>query len=560
MKPFFPFLFFVVVLGVSGCSSQNSSSPPVVGPHAVVQAENNDFLSQKSFDPWVLSTTDPTQPLPAYLPSGAIGSICGAVGAPETVYEGGHYDKNGVIISTQSGLVPLAPAAADYKQTLNLQTGVLSTVSETSSTVAKSSLDWPDFWKHSDIVIGGDPEAQQVTHAELFDLCGSLAPGSSNSIPPMGLSSDVYLGHIFWDAEIWMLPAILPQHPELARSIIDYRFERLPAAKSLAKSHGFKGAEFPWESAATGFEQAPQEFSQERHITADIAYAAWQYYLWTGDKAYLDREGWPLLSSTADYWVSRVSKSADGRYHIENVIGPDENAGVVSDDAWTNAVVRYNLLAATEAAELTGHAVNPAWTIIAKNIVQPFDQKSEIYLEYPAMNVDRSQAKQADTQMLIYPLNLPMSKVAAANTLNYYLKHTITVGPAMTSSINAVVAARLGNQQLSLNLYRDSYRPFMRGPWDAFSEKRTKSDVYFTTGMGGNLQVVLYGFAGINVAPKGKVGEGHLIAASSDASLYADPHLPPGWSGLTLDGIKFCGATYNLQISSDSTIKAVKVV
>jgi trehalose/maltose hydrolase-like predicted phosphorylase len=551
-----PFVIAASLIG--GCGTHSSAPAPELGPHELVRAENHLFLQQKNYDPWVLVNADPGTAISAYLPSGGTGTLYGAVGTATQTFFGGQYSKNGVIVSTPGPQQGLTPAAVEYKQTLNLQSGTLTTVSETSSTSAKSSVDWSEFWKASDISIIGDPEAQQVTHSELFYLCGSLDAGTDHSIPPMGLSSNVYNGHIFWDAEIWMMPAVLPQHPDLAKSIVDYRFKRLSAAESLAKKHGYKGAEFPWESAATGREEAPPEFSQERHITADVAYAAWNYYLWTGDKTYLAQEGWPILSETAAYWVSRVKLGSDGDYHIASVIGPDETAELVTDDAWTNAVVSFNLSAADAAAAILGKLSDPTWSKVAAKIYIPYDPKAKMYLEYPAMDRGHLQAKQADTQMLIYPLNVRMSPIIASNTLDFCLKHTIHYGPAMTSSIDSVVAAKLGRAQQSLDLYHDSFRPFMRGPWDAFSEKRTKSDVYFTTGMGGNLQAVLYGFAGLNVNYGTKNGNGTLIERNGDAGLYADPHLPPGWSGLVLNGVRFRGTSYTVTIKPGNIVSVVK--
>jgi trehalose/maltose hydrolase-like predicted phosphorylase len=552
-------LSFVISCVLAGCSSKTSTVRMVSGPHQMVKAQNDLFLQQKTYDPWVLTSNDPNNQIPAYLAGAGAGILYDPSG-PIGAFLGGEYDSKGVIVSDAKAKVQVPASLHPLTQQLNLKTGVLVT-NFTNGTQYPSygphsavPVDWPTFWKKSDIAIVGDPEAQQVTHAELFYLCSSVKAGSDHSIPPMGLSSSVYLGHIFWDAEIWMMPALLPQHPDLARSIIDYRFTRLSAAEELAKEHGFAGAEYPWESAATGLEEAPAEFSHERHITADVAYAAWQYYLWTGDKFYLQKEGWPILSATANYWVSRAKLGADGKYHIANVMGPDETAGLVTDNAWTNAIAQYNLTAAEDAAAATGSTANPKWKTVAKNMYVPYDSKNQIFLEYPAMDRDRGQAKQADTQMLIYPLNYPMSRAAESNTLDYYLKHTIQFGPAMTSSINAVVAARLGRGQQSLDLYRDSYRPFMRGPWDAFSEKRTKSDVYFTTGMGGNLQVTLYGFAGLNLTSGGRTGQGSLIARDGDASLYASPHLPPGWTGITVNGIHFRDKTYTLTIKQGNSV------
>lgn len=559
---------------IAGCSTNNNSSPPnspagapQFGPHAEVQAENQLFLSQRTFDPWVLTSSDPAHGLAAYLSDGKEGCTLGPTGQPIAVFEAGRYTPGGLLEQmpgSEATAVSSKPAGAggSYQQTLDMQTGVLSTrtTASTLQTRSGSAGYWEKFWRTSNIEIAGDPEAQQVTHANMFYLASSTYPGSDHSIPPLGLSSNVYSGHIFWDAEIWMFPALIAQHPDLAKSIVDYRFKLLPQAMKNAKADGYKGAEYPWESAADGKEQAPAEFAQERHITADVAYAAWQYYLWTGDKNYLKTEGWPILSATADYWASRVSKGADGFYHIDNVLPPDETAGDVNDDAWTNAVVQYNLRAAYQAAQLIGNPPASAlqWKMIADDILLPIDKSRGIYLEYSGVDTQRLMAKQADTQMLIYPLNVAMSDQVAGATLDYCLAHTIPYGPAMTSSINAIVAARLGRTQQSLDLFRDSYRPFMRGPWDAFSEKRTTDNVYFCTGMGGCLQAVLYGFAGLNIAGPGQKGLGKEIATAGDSSLYCQPHLPPGWSSLVVNGIKFRGQTIDLSIGGTNSVTTVK--
>jgi trehalose/maltose hydrolase-like predicted phosphorylase len=94
----------------------------------------------------------------------------------------------------------------------------------------------------------------------MFDLLQSVRPGGDDSVPPETWSGDFYKGHIFWDAEVWMFPALLAQHPDLARNLLDYRFRHLDEARRRAKAQGFAGADFPWESAATGKEVAPAAF------------------------------------------------------------------------------------------------------------------------------------------------------------------------------------------------------------------------------------------------------------------------------------------------------------
>jgi trehalose/maltose hydrolase-like predicted phosphorylase len=563
----------LVVLGVSivvaisaGCSDHGGSSGqpspgmPGSNSHELAQQANQLFLGQKVFDPWKLQTFDRNRPIDPYLPQLGEGAIYGANGVAKMQYFAGQY-SGGSILSKPGSVVPPPQTGigeSSYVQSLDMYNGIVSTHdgSNLYSYMSTSGHQtWPQFWANSDIVIAGDPEAQQVTHANMFYLAGSAA--GNNTIPPMGLSSDGYAGHIFWDAEIWMFPALIVQHPDLAEGVIDYRFKHLAQACADAAGHGFHGAEYPWESTDIGKEEAPAGFDRERHITADVAFAAWQYYLWTGDKELLQDEIWPIMQACAEYWVSRAAKGADGRYHILQVIGPDEISDVVNDDAWTNAIVAETLRDAVLAAHEAGQSANPAWSTVAAGMTILKDPATGMPLEHAGVDASLK-AKQADTQLLIYPLNTPMSSSVAGATLDYCLTHTISEGPAMTDSINALIAARLGRSQQSLDLFHFSYRPFMRGPWDAFSEKRTTNNVYFCTGMGGCLQTVLYGFAGLNLAGPGQTGQGKLIAQSGGVGLYANPHLPPGWTSLIVKGIRFRGHTYDVTADAADNVTVVK--
>ena len=549
---------------LTGCRHDTGpSSNPAPSPADQAAAANALFLSQKTFDPWVLTTTDQNRAVDPYLSDGRIGGPVEASGHNGVSYAAGDY-KDGQLAAYPPLIVETLKPTSQYQQTLDIHSGQLTTLTNGAKTLFPSPDDklhlhpanWPRLWQTSDIIITGDPEAQQVTHANLFYLLSSTYPGSDHSIPPFGLSSNLYGGHIFWDAEVWMLPALIVQRPDYAKSIIDYRFKRLGQAKKSAQSHGFAGAEYPWESADTGAEMVGGEFARERHITADVGWAAWQYYLWTDDKTYLKSEGWPILQATAQYWVSRVTKGADGKYHIKGVLSPDETAGVVDDDAWTNAVVQANLRAAARAAKIMGQSADPRWAAIADGMYFAFDKARGIPAENDTPMTDRFAAKQADTLLLLHPLNVPFDAATQGKMLDFYTAHTIKNGPAMTASIEAVAAARLGRGQDALNLFHDSYRPFMRGPWDAFAEKRTSSRVYFCTGMGGCLQSVLYGFVGLSVVEAGQKGQGTKLAGDGEASLYADPHLPPGWGGLTVKGVRFRGKTFDLNVMPGDKVGA----
>jgi trehalose/maltose hydrolase-like predicted phosphorylase len=553
-------LFAAACLLLGGCHQMPSeTATTAASPHDEAVAANQLFLNQKTFDPWVFGASTGYPPIPAYISDGDTSSLVTVTntGANLQTFQAGHY-VGGQLQPTGTQVLDADRVNDADGLALNMRLGEFNVFHDhgghVRSFTAGKNHNWSHIWQTSDIVIQGDPEAQQVTHANLFYLLSSTYPGSDHSIPPMGLSSNLYGGHIFWDAEVWMMPALIVQHPDYAKSIIDYRFKLLGQAKKNAQMHGFAGAEYPWESADTGAEMAPAEFAQERHITADVGWAAWQYYLWTGDKAYLAKEGWPVLSATAAYWVSRVTKGADGKYHILKVLSPDETADVVNDDAYTNGVVQANLRAAVSAAKMLGQMTDPRWNTIADNLSFPTDKPRGIPAEHDAPMTDRFSAKQADTLLLIYPLDKPFDPQTAGKMLDFYSAHTIKNGPAMTASMQAIVAAKLGRGQESLDQFHDSYRPFERGPWDAFSEKRTSNRVYFCTGMGGCLQSVLYGFAGLQVAEAEQKVSGTTIASDGGITLYADPHLPPGWGGLTLKGIRFHGKSYDVAIMSGNKV------
>jgi len=545
----------------SGCQT---APPPVSmdqpSQRDIASSANKQFLSQASYDPWVLSSTDQSNPISGYMATSGVGYLIGPDGKVVHKISGQKYVGNSYAAQSPDSPAddPLAiGAGGPYKQQLNLYKGQFTTTLPSGTLQSPSAaveVNWPSLWDKSDLKIDGDPQAQQVIHANLFYLISSVAAGKDRSVAPMGLSSVVYNGHIFWDADVWMLPALIAQYPEYAKSIVDYRFQRLAQAQKNAGEHHFAGAEYPWESAETGEEVAPAEFARERHITADVAFAAWQYYLWTGDKSYLKTEGWPILKATADYWLSRVERSHDGSYHVLQVLSPDETTGLVDDDAYTNSAVRYNLNAATEASKELGLPPNPTWQSVSAGMTIPFDKKLGIPAENSTPLTDRFQAKQADTLLEIFPMDQHYSPEIEEKTLNFYAAHTMAAGPAMTSCIASVVAARLGRGAQSLSAFRDSYQPFMRAPWDAFSEKRTTNNCYFLTGMAGSLQSVLYGFAGLQTAYGSEQASGKLIAKDGNVRLYADPHLPPGWNAITLVGVKFHGKTMTVHIGTGNSV------
>jgi len=382
---------------------------------------------------------------------------------------------------------------------------------------------WSELWK-SDIQIEGDAQAQQDVHSMMYHLYSFVREGTDYSPSPMGLSGLGYNGHVFWDTELWMYPALLVLQPGMAKSMVEYRYNRLAAAKKNAFSHGYKGAMFPWESAATGVEETPVWALSgpfEHHITACVGIASWNYYCVTQDKEWLKERGWPILKETADFWASRVERNGPGKYDIKNVVAADEWAENVDNNAWTNAAAKAVLNYATEAAALIGAKADADWLQVAKNIpiLKMDNGVTQEHATYKGEGI-----KQGDVNLLAYPLKEVSDPKQVLKDLEYYETRVPNEGtPAMTQAIFTLLYARLGNADKALKFFKDSYEPNLNPPFRVIAETKGGTNPYFATGAGGILQSVLMGFGGIDITSKG-------ITQLKSV-------LPRHWKKLTLTGI-----------------------
>jgi len=372
---------------------------------------------------------------------------------------------------------------------------------------------WAELWK-SDIEIDGDPESQKDVRSMLYHLYSFSREGTAMSPSPMGLSGLGYNGHVFWDTELWMYPALLVMQPKMAKSMMEYRYQRLEAAKRNAFSKGYRGAMFPWESAATGVEETPVWALSgpfEHHISACVAIAAWNYYCVTQDTAWLRDRGWPILQATADFWASRVERNGPGRYDIKNVVAADEWAENVDNNAFTNAAARANLEFATKAAIILKTKADPDWMNVAKNIpILKFPDG--ITREHATYNGEG--IKQADVNLLSYPLKEVTDPKAIRADLEYYSKRVPDEGtPAMTQAVFTLLYARIGDGEAAYKWFRDSYVPNLLPPFRVIAETKGGTNPYFATGAGGIIQSVLMGFGGLEITEKGlKQGKQNLPA------------------------------------------------
>jgi trehalose/maltose hydrolase-like predicted phosphorylase len=382
---------------------------------------------------------------------------------------------------------------------------------------------WDELWK-SDITIEGNAQDQQDVHSMLYHLYSFTREGTALSPSPMGLSGLGYNGHVFWDTELWMYPALLVMHPEIAKSMVEYRFQRLDAARRNAFGKGYRGAMFPWESAGTGVEETPVwalSGTFEQHITACVSIAAWNYYCVTQDKTWLREKGWPILSATADFWASRVERNGPGHYDIKNVVAADEWAENVDNNSFTNAAAKANLQFATNAAKLLGIAPDPDWANVAANIpvLQFPDGTTKEHAAYNGEGI-----KQADANLLSYPLKEVTDPKRIKQDLEYYSKRVPNEGtPAMTQGVFALLYARLGDTDKAYYWFKDAFIPNLNPPLRVIAETKGGTNPYFSTGAGGILQAVINGFGGVEITPTGITQVKSVI--------------PKSWKSLKITGV-----------------------
>ncbi|AZQ62722.1 glycoside hydrolase family 65 protein [Flammeovirga pectinis] len=393
---------------------------------------------------------------------------------------------------------------------------------------------WAKLWE-GDVIIEGDQKAQLDVRLQLFNLYSSVRKGTRLSLSPVGLSGNGYNGHVFWDTELWMFPTFLVFQPELAKNILDYRLDRLDQAKKNALANGYEGAMFPWESALTGEEDTPTWALSgpfEQHITSCIGLAFWKYYQVTQDKKWLKESGYELLQNVADFWVSRVEKDENGVCHINNVVCADEYAENVNDNAFTNASAIKVLKSAIKAAEIVGEIPNPKWDEVANNI--PVLVEDGITMEYDGY--DGRVIKQADVNLLSFPLEYYTDKDQMKRNLEYYEPKIDYHAPAMSHSILSVVASRIGETERAYELFQQGYVNNQKPPFNVFTEQPDNNLAFFVTGAGGMMQAVMFGFGGLEITDTG------ITQLKST--------LPNNWKSITFKGVGVDNKNYSVTNNS----------
>jgi trehalose/maltose hydrolase-like predicted phosphorylase len=437
--------------------------------------------------------------------------------------------------------------------------------------LAEQRRTWSGRWEDADVIVEGDPELQLGIRLSLYHLMASVADEGEAVVGARGLSGPAYRGHVFWDADVHVLPFLAATHPTAGRAMLEYRIRRLDAARRAARAGGYRGARFPWESARSGADVTPRTGRdptgesveiktglEEEHITADVAWAACCYADWTGDRAFIAGPGRDLLVETARYWASRARVDADGRAHIDKVIGPDEYHVDVDDNAFTNVMARWNLRRGAEAARAHGGAGDEEvadWHRVADALVDGYDPETGLYEQFAGFfaleplvaadwlrrpvaahlllgsrRVESAQVlKQADVLMLHHLLPDEVVPGSLEPNLGFYeprTAHASSLSPGMHASLLAR-AERLAEAV-------DWLRLAARIDLEDITQT-TAGGVHLAT-MGSVWQGLVWGFAG---------------ARPAAGRLAVDPRLPDSWSALEVR-VRYRGTRVRVRSERDS--------
>lgn len=423
--------------------------------------------------------------------------------------------------------------------------------------LAANNRAWASEWERCEVEIDGDDEAQLAVRFNLFHML-IAAPRHDErvNIGAKTLSGFGYRGHSFWDTEIFMLPLFTYTAPHIARNLLGYRHRNLEGARAKARANGFAGAQFPWESADTGEEVTPTWVPLfgdrtrlvriwtgdiEIHISADIAYAAHQFWVATGDDDWMAAIGAELILDTARFWAARAEWNPEAeRYEYRDVIGPDEYHDHVDNNAYTNRMAQWNLqtaLAVLEwlrakaprrAAELAErldlseeaqaqwrHVIDHMYLPVARDgLIEQFEgyfQRTDVDLAgleprtrsvQELLGIEGANAtqviKQPDVLMLQYLLREHYSDAAVRRNYDYYTPRTDhTYGSSLGPAIQAIMACDVGKPD-------DAYEHFIRAARADLRDVRGNArDGIHAASAGGTWQAVAFGFGGLRVTGEG---------------------------------------------------------
>lgn len=435
------------------------------------------------------------------------------------------------------------------------------------------------YWKKSLLEIEGDHDLNLAVRYNLYQLMQSAGKDKHGTIAAKGLSGEGYEGHYFWDTEMYILPFFILTNPEIAKTLIEYRYHTLNGARENARILGHQqGALYPWRTImgkeCSGYFPSG---SAQYHINGDIAHAIVAYYLATRDFDFILDKGFEIILETARLWMD-TGHFYNGQFHIHEVTGPDEYTCMVNNNYYTNTCAQYNLHWAVRFFRMMEKAKKEeqpyrskitslfqklqlsiseiaAFEEAEKKMFLPYDKELKInpqddsfltkkvwdipstpadkfplLLHYHPLYLYRHQVcKQADTVLAHFIFEDAQDMETIRNSFLYYERIT-THDSSLSTCIFSIVASRLGLEEKAYAYFGDSAK------LDLFDTHHNTKDGIHTANMGGTYMAIVFGFAGLRIRESG---------------LFFAPVLPKQWEAYHFM-IHYAGSEIRVHVDRES--------
>lgn len=442
--------------------------------------------------------------------------------------------------------------------------------------LAESETLWQKFWDNADLQIEGDLMVQQGVRFSLFMLQISAGKDGKTNIGANGLTGTGYMGHTFWDTEIFMTPAFLYSSPEVAKQLLLYRYNILPNAEKRAAEMDDVGALYSWnsingEECGHVFEAATAQY----HLNCDIFYAIKRYYLATDDWQFMKDYGIEMLAKTSKCLSHRGNfiDHKGGKFCINGICGPDEYNPVVNNNLYTNWLTRdqfyftlqmlEKLRAEDESAYLRMLNICDCdenelarWKRAEDNMYIAYDETLDLYLQdddfldkdpidvdaippeklpllthlHP-LNLWRYQViKQADIVLLIYLYSHEFTREMKRKIFDFYEPKTIH-DSSLSAGIHCIVAQDIGYAAEAYGYLKQAAR------MDLDDVNRNTFNGVHSACQGSAYMMIVNGFAGMR---------------DYGGKLHFKPAIPEGWQKYSFK-IAYRGRRLRVTVEKEKT-------
>jgi len=414
---------------------------------------------------------------------------------------------------------------------------------------------WADIWRMGDISIKGDLKAQQGIRFNIYQLnCTYAGDDPRLNIGPKGFTGERYGGGTYWDTEAYCLYFYLgTRNPQVARNLLEYRYNHLEKAKENSAKLGTRGALYPM--VTMNGEECHNEWEitfEEIHRNCAITYAIKNYTEYTADESYLLEKGIDVLVETSRYWASRVTYNSNKDvYMILGVTGPNEYENNVNNNWYTNRMVKWSLKYTVDTLKKmeenhkelyrdTIHRLGISsyetekFKEISEKMYLPEDKKLGIFLQQdgfldkeivPVKQLKPSDLplhqhwswdrilrscyiKQSDVLQGIWFLNDEFTREEKIRNYDFYEPLTVHES-SLSPCVHSILAAEIGRKDKAYEYYLRTAR------LDLENHNNDTEDGLHITSMAGTWMSIVYGFAGMRIRNR---------------KLHLSPFKPESWN------------------------------